>query len=256
MANIKHSILAPFSPMPDQTFTQLGPKAIDHRVRGYQFFLNTVLAMNGAPFLGSLLAEIVGEVIPGQRLDRIQKLVEALAVKVEKLGPEALEERFQEPEFIDLLEESLTQAVRAVAQERIEHIAEIVHQSLSNQDRRYLHFKKLLYLLKELNDLEVLMLCSYGRRHDNNFWEQHGDITQVVKPAMGCAQEDMDNYLVQAAQRAHLVRLELLRPRFQKPKKGQLPEIDEKTGMMKVKGYDITPLGRLLLRTIGELDGF
>jgi transcriptional regulator NrdR family protein len=202
------------------------------------------------------MAKVVGAVIPEQQNDRLRQFVEALEAKIQDLDSEPVEARFQEPEFIDLLQESLTQAVRAVSKERIEHIAEIVHQSLSDQDRRYIHFKKLLYLLKELNNLEVLMLCSYGRRHDNDFQERHRDTTQVVKPAMGCAQEDSDNFLVREAHRAHLVRLELLRPRFQKPKKGQLPEIDEKTGMMKVKGYDITPLGRLLLRTIGEPDGF
>jgi hypothetical protein len=236
--------------MPEQTSLQLGPNAVDYRVAFYKSILGNI------PLLGGLLAEVVGAIIPEQQNDRLRQFVEAIEAKIQDLDPEQVETRFQEPEFIDLLQESLTQAVRAVAQERIEHIAEIVHQSLSDQDHRYIHFKKLLYILKELNNLEVLMLCMYGRRQDNDFWALHGDTTQVVKPAMGCAQADMDNYLVQESQRAHLVRLELLRPRFQKPKKGQPPELDEKTGMMKVKGYDIIPLGRLLLRTIGEPDGF
>ena len=236
--------------MPEQISLQLGPNALDRRVAIYKGILGNI------PLLGGLMAEVVGAVIPEQQNDRLRQFVEALEAKIQDLDPEQVEARFQEPEFIDLLQESLTQAVRAIAQERIEHIAAIVHQSLSDQDRRYIHFKKLLYILKELNDLEVLMLCMYGRRQDNDFWAQHGDTTQVVKPAMGCAQADMDGYLVQAAHRAHLVRLELLRPRFQKPKKGQFPEIDEKTGMMKAQGYDIAPLGRLLLRTIGEPDGF
>lgn len=236
--------------MPEQTSLQLGSKAVDRRVAVYKGILGNV------PILGGLMAEVVSAVIPEQQSDRLRQFVEALEVKIQDLDPEQVEARFQEPEFIDLLQESLTQAVRAVAQERIEHITEIVHQSLSDKDCSYIHFKKLLYILKELNDLEVLMLCSYGRRHDNDFREQHGDTTQVVKPAFGCTQEDSDNYLVQAAHRAHLVRLELLSPRFKKPKKGQLPEFDEKTGMMTVKGYNITSLGRLLLRTIGELDGF
>jgi len=113
-----------------------------------------------------------------------------------------------------------------------------------------------MYILKELNDLEVLMLCGYGRSHDNEFWDQHRTNIQVNKPALGTSQETNDSYLVQEAQRAHLVRLQLLRPRFQKPKKGQMPEIDEKTGMMKSRGYTIAPLGRLLLRSIGKPDGF
>jgi hypothetical protein len=150
--------------MPEQTSLQLGPNAVDYRVAIYKGILGSV------PFLGGLLAEVVGAVIPEQQNDRLRQFVEALEAKIQDLDPEQVEARFQEPEFIDLLQESLTQSVRAVAQERIEHIAEIVHQSLSDQDRRYIHFKKLLYILQELNDLEVLMLCSYGRRQDNDFW--------------------------------------------------------------------------------------
>ena len=40
--------------------------------------------------------------------------------------------------------------------------------------------------------------------------------------------------------------------RFKKPKRGELPEFDEKTGMVKVGGYEITSLGRLLLRSIDQ----
>jgi hypothetical protein len=61
--------------------------------------------------------------------------------------------------------------------------------------------------------------------------------------------------LVQEAHRAYLIQLKLLHPKFQKPKKGQLLEFDEKTGMMLAQGYSLTPLGRLMLRCIGEDDG-
>jgi hypothetical protein len=33
--------------------------------------------------------------------------------------------------------------------------------------------------------------------------------------------------------------------------RGQLPEFDETTGMMKASGHEMTPLGRMLLREIG-----
>jgi len=236
--------------MSKQTSNELEPKAVDYRVAFYKSILGNI------PILGGLMAEVVGAVIPEQQNDRLRQFVEELEAKIQDLDSEQVESGFQDPEFIDLLQESLTQAVRAVACKRIDHIAAIVQKSLSDQGRRYIHYKKLLYILKELNDLEVLMLCGYGRSHDNEFWDQHRTNIQVSKPVLGTSQEDSDSYIVQEAHLAHLVRLHLLFPRFQKPKKGQIHDIDEKTGMMKSKGYKIAPLGRLLLRSIGEPDGF
>ena len=235
--------------MPDHTAIELGPKAVDHRVSLYKSFLGSI------PVLGGLMAEVVGAIIPEQQLDRLKQFVEALEAKVQDLDPDQVEARFREPEFIDLLQESLTQAVRAVAQKRIEHVASIVHQSLSDQDRRYIHHKKLLYILKELNDVEVLMLCGHGRQNDYEFLDLHESEISVMGTSMDASQEERDYQLVQAAHRIHLVQLNLLQPRFQKPKKGQLPDFDEKTGMMRHRGYTITALGRLLLRCIGEPDG-
>jgi hypothetical protein len=45
--------------------------------------------------------------------------------------------------------------------------------------------------------------------------------------------------------------LGLLKIRFNKPNKGEVPEFDEHTGMIKAQGYDITSLGELFLRSIG-----
>lgn len=52
-----------------------------------------------------------------------------------------------------------------------------------------------------------------------------------------------------------LQRLGLVEARFKKPKKNELPEIDLKTGMVKVQSTRITHLGRLLLRYIETEEG-
>jgi hypothetical protein len=52
------------------------------------------------------------------------------------------------------------------------------------------------------------------------------------------------------AYRNRLRRLSLIRATYKKPKKGELPEWDFKTGMIKAQSDRITPLGRLLLRYI------
>ena len=60
----------------------------------------------------------------------------------------------------------------------------------------------------------------------------------------------MSRHAIHEIYRAHLRRLGLLRTTYKKPKKGQLPEFDEKTGMMKAGSDRTTALGRLLLRYV------
>lgn len=234
--------------MSDKSSIELSSKAVDYRTAFYRSIANNI------PLLGGLLTEVINETIPNQRIDRIQKYIESLEAKIQDLDPNEVEARFHEPEFIDLLEESLCQAVRAVSQERIEYIASIVGESLSDQERQYIQYKKILYILKELNDVEILMLLGFVRTHDKEFWDTHRDTISQPGHHMQSSQQQMDKSLVQKAYRAHLINLKLLQPSFQKPKKGQLPDFDEKTGMMKIKNYNITPLGRLVIRCIGEED--
>jgi hypothetical protein len=74
------------------------------------------------------------------------------------------------------------------------------------------------------------------------FFELHGDTIRGSLVFMGSPQEDADRDAVHETYRDHLRRLGLLRATYKKPKKGELPEWDLKTGSDK-----IIPLGWLLL---------
>ena len=67
---------------------------------------------------------------------------------------------------------------------------------------------------------------------------------------MGAPQEDADRGAVYETYRDRLRRLGLLRATYKKPKKGELPEWDLKTGMIEAGSDKVTPLGQLLLRYI------
>jgi hypothetical protein len=176
----------------------------------------------------------------------------ALAEKVKTIEKGQLQTRFHDPGFVDLFEDSIYQAVRALTQERIEHIASLVKNSLSDEQVEYIRYKHMLTLLGELNDVEVLVLQLHSLYppESEKFREQHEVVLSEPVAYFGAPQDDIDKSIVHDSYKAHLVRLELLRPRFKKPKKGEFPEFDEKTGMIKAQGYDITSLGRLLLRHI------
>ena len=208
------------------------------------------------PWIGPLVAEVIGNLIPNQRIDRIDKYLRVLAEKVRMIEREQLESRFHDPGFIDLFEDSLHQVIKALTQERIEHIASLVKNSLSDEQAEYIRYKHLLGLLSELNDIEVLLLQSYSllspSKHEQ-FWEQHKDVLSNPIAVFSSPQEEIDKSVVHDSYKDHLVRLGLFRPRFVRPRKDEPPELDTKTGMVKAHGYEITPLGRLLVRHI-DLD--
>lgn len=210
------------------------------------------------PFIGPLAAEIVGSIIPNQRIERIESLLKILELKITKEDRIIIEEKISSPESVDLIEDGFIQASRALSQERIDYIAALLKNSLTNTQLEHIEHKRLLSILGQLNDLEVLLLKSHtlyqGSEEYSAFWGKHESALTAPISYLDSSQEEVDKYTLFKTHRAHLASLELLRSRFKKPKRGELPEFDEKTGMVKSNGYDITPLGRLLLKNIDQSD--
>lgn len=207
------------------------------------------------PFVGPLVAEAIGALIPHQRLDRIARYVTILEQTLSGLDKELVKARFASPGFLDLFEDSLLQAVRALTAERLQHIATLVKNGLSDEQQEYDQYKHLLALMAELNDAQIIILHSYIFRdcfgEENEFFQQHRNILSAESVLhQDSPQEDVDKTVIYRNYRQHLVRLHLLRPRFKKAKKNELPDFDPETGMIKASGYQLTPLGRLFLRKL------
>ena len=206
------------------------------------------------PFVGPLAAEIIGNLIPNQRIDRIFTLLKTLESKIDEKERTKVEKRMLEEKSIDLMEDGFMQAARALSEERIEHIASLLKNSLTNEDVEHIAYKRLLSLLGELNDIEVLILKSYSMIGDEqrNFQIRHQDALTVPVLYLSASQEEVDKHAIYETYKANLAHLGLLKIKFRKPKRGELPEFDEKTGMVKAQGYEITSLGMLLLRSIDQ----
>lgn len=113
------------------------------------------------PFVGPLAAEIVGAIIPNQRIDRIESLLRILESKIAKEDRAKVEQRIKAPESVDIIEDGFIQASRALTEERKEYISSLLKNSLTNEDLKHIEYKRLLSILGELNDLEVLILKSH-----------------------------------------------------------------------------------------------
>ena len=214
-----------------------------------------ILAKGGLgaiPFYGPIFAEIIGSLIPNQRIDRLFSFLKTLESKIDEKEKAKVEKRMLEERSIDLMEDGFMQAARALSEERIAYIASLLKNSLTDEDLEHIAYKKLLFLLDELNDFELLILKAYSMpigRH-GEFWSKHNLNKSSVH--LGSSQEEVDKNAIHETYLTNLTRLGLLRIRFRKPKRGELPEFDEKTGMVKSQGYNITSLGRLLLRSIDQ----
>lgn len=207
------------------------------------------------PVVGPLAAEVIGTIIPNQRIERIESFLHILDEKVKFLDAAKLKDNFTKTESVDLLEDGFYQAARALSDERRHYIASLITNSLTDEQLKHIEYKKLLSILNQLNDIEVLILKSYslyGLPGHDEFWDKHEEVLMPPSATFGSSREELDKHAIFQTYENHLVELGLLKFNFKKPARGELPEFDEKTGTIKAQGHDITPLGRLLLRSIDQ----
>ena len=206
------------------------------------------------PVVGPLLTEVVSAVVPNQRLDRIAKFAGELERRLQKLEASAqIVEQLREESFTDILEEGVIQASRSLSDDRRRYIASLVCGSLSPATIQYADSKRLLQILGEISDIEIILLRSYRRptaSGDEDFRHRHIKILRRPLVPDGAPQEEVDKQALQDSYREHLVQLNLLEARYAVDRQTNLPEFDS-SGKQRVEGYSITGLGDLLLRVIG-----
>jgi hypothetical protein len=209
------------------------------------------------PVVGPLLAEIVGTIIPNQMIDRIESTLRLLESKILEQDQEKVKQRIVNPEYVDLIEDGFWQAARALSEERKDYIASLLKNGLTDDELKHIEYNRLMSILGELNDIEILILKSelIGQRQPEykEFWEMHGHLLRL--PALtsrNATQERVDKQAIHKTHKLHLTSLGLLKRRFKTLRKGDPPEFDQETGMIKATGYDITMLGKLLLRSIDQ----
>ena len=145
-------------------------------------------ALGMVPFAGSLLAEIAGNIIPNQRIDRIVKYAQTLESRLIMLEQDVVQRNMSDENFTDLVEESLRQAARSLTDERRDYISSLVANSISSDDLEHFESKHLLRILGELNDIEIIWLRFYldsTMGGDTDFREKHDHILNPVPAHSG-----------------------------------------------------------------------
>lgn len=231
----------------DKPIDALAPKTADYVASAAK------AALGAVPFAGSLLAELAGTVIPNQRIDRIVGFAAELEQRLAGIE-HVVRAQLSTENFTDLMEEALRQAARSTSDDRRRHIANVIANSLRSDDISFVESKHLLRLLGEINDIEVVWLRFYLHSTvggDEAFRSKHGEVLAPVAPLMGSPQPEIDRKTLQDSYQQHLCQLGLLRERYRTDPRTKLPEFDQLTRSFKLAGYELTPLGRLLLRQVG-----
>lgn len=209
--------------------------------------------LGGVPFAGSLLVELLGNVIPNQRMDRIARFAAALENRIGVLEGADIRSDLSDESFNEIIEESLHQAVRSTSQERINYLASLAANSLSNDEISNSEHRHLLRILGEISDVEVIWLRSLVSScigKPDSFRTTHESTLKPVSAYLGSTQAELDKHALQESYMIHLATLGLVK-RALKLDRNKSPELNATTKDFVYGSPSITPLGRILLRTIG-----
>lgn len=192
--------------------------------------------VSACPIIGGLIAEAVNQIIPNQKLDRVIDYLQMLDAEVSLLKGDLyqVEKHLKDDYGLNLFEEGLVQASRAVTKERRKRLANLMARSLSQEDLKYAESKKMLNLLRELTDPELILLLFHSKpitmqsEYHRQLREKYPEVLKPVSREIGRPQIDIDRSALQESYTETLFRL----------------------GLLSNKTMELTPLGKILLRYI------
>jgi len=213
--------------------------------------------VGAAPFAGSLLVEIAGNIIPNQRMERVVKYAKELEGRLAGLDQEFVKSQLTNENFTDLMEEGIRQAARSLSDERRGYLASAIANGISSEDVEFFESKHLLRILGEINDVEVIILrfyLVYAFPGDEEYREKHKAILRAKPMVHGDPTSLFDKNTLHGSYKEHLASIALLDREYEVERELGLLDIDIFTKGPKVRGYHITSFGKLLLRHIGLSD--
>ena len=197
---------------PDTT-PSLGNKAPDYIASSLRAAIGSCTFV--APFIAPMMAEVIGHLIPNQRVDRLERFMKALDTRLANLGHPLPDDRWSEPVAIDLMEDAFWQSARATSQERIEYIATLLTNSLSAEELQHERSKRLMGLLGLMSDAELIVLLSSLNSHtyqrDPGLYDCHKDILDPITRSEGDDDAYLDATAIRQARHSSLERLGLLK---------------------------------------------
>jgi len=198
--------------------------------------------VGAAPYVGSAAAEAITALIPNQKLDRVVGFVGELDRRVAQLelSEQVLAEHWQSAPFLDLFEDAMLQASRALSDERRRYLASLLASGLAANELNHAQVKKLLRILDAVTDEEVIVLrdMSFSDLDERRaFRARHLALLDPASDELGASQEELDRGSILRSYKQSLVSVGLL----------------EQSALLaddRLANLRATGLGKLLLRYI------
>lgn len=214
--------------------TELEVGLMETATRGVGVGTGSLIAGPVGAVAGFILAEVAGTLF-NLRDRRIRLLFEALESRLSAAEREIALRSVAQEEGASFLQEAMLQAARRGTAQRVEQLAELAKNGLVADDDRRRERERLMSILNELNDDEVVLLRSVAvtPARDTEFRERHRHIVEYSRPHDGAPEDAHERYAVWDSYWNHLDRLGLI-SRQRKPASATL-------------------LGRVLLIEVGLL---
>lgn len=115
------------------------------------------------PIVGPASQDLLGIIIPNQRMDRVVRFVEALSKELGEMKEEidSLNERLLDDRYTSLFYKACVGSADAYSDERIEYIKNIFVYGLQQTDLETYKAEGLLNLLNRVTDIEIVYLRFY-----------------------------------------------------------------------------------------------
>ena len=118
--------------------------------------------ISNIPIVGQALAEVITELVPNQRVERVEKYLLYLSEEIDSLKVENVDAVMKRPENVDLIEDGVYQAIRALSDERKRYLVRAVAQGIGAEARDKLNEKRVLALIGDLDDSDLLLLDAFA----------------------------------------------------------------------------------------------
>jgi len=181
------------------------------------FFCVAKSLIGTIPLCGTAINEIINLTVSDLRMNRIYDFLIYLNDKIEdqKERIDHFQQNIKSEEGLDIFEEGIIQASRAISNERKKRLAYLVANSLTSNELKYAESRKLLNIYNELTDPEIIWLIYYSLnpvlgKGPHSLWvEKHPDVLKPISKEIGVSKEQLEKGALQDSYRLTLCRLNL-----------------------------------------------
>lgn len=174
-------------------------------------------AFGAIPYAGPMMQELIGVIIPQQRLDRVVMFVEKLSETLEEneIEIEKLKEKLSSPEYSSFVFRTCQNVADSISEEKINYIRNIFINGINNESEELSQYESLMSLLNKINDSEIVYLRTYYLFHwdmekAKKYQQDTGLAFLTPVKSLGMSQEELDKETIKEIYLNNLVNLGLL----------------------------------------------